>query len=284
MENGVKALEIAAGVLLGVILLALIVYFFSSLGSFPEQQENNMSVEQLAAFNMEYEVYNKTRMYGVDVISCLNKAKDNNDKYIAVDKEKFGFLTEGRHPPEYVINVFVNFKNNPAGGAVLEESVEVKSLDSNGVERRKSDPTSTSYHDAFNGLVDFSEISGDTISVSPTRIEENQNMITTTQNVGLGEKYVNKNGKLYYPLLNVDDENKPKYEETVLLSLLEFASKNMRIYVKNNTDNAEELTTNWSSVTWTTALYSLKQKQFRCDEIKYNKKTGRVSEIYFEEV
>ena len=33
MENGVKALEIAAGVLLGVILLALIVYFFSSLGT-----------------------------------------------------------------------------------------------------------------------------------------------------------------------------------------------------------------------------------------------------------
>lgn len=283
MENGVKALEIAAGVLLGVILLALIVYFFSSLGSFPEQQENNMSVEQLAAFNMEYEVYNKTRMYGVDVISCLNKAKDNNDKYIAADKEKFGFLTEGRHPPEYVINVFVNFKNNPAGGAVLEESVEVKYIDSNGRELTKHDKeTSTSYQDAFSGFVNFSEIKSNNISA--TTIKETDNMITHTENVKLGEKYVNKNDKLYYPLLNVDDENKPKYEETVLLSLLEFASKNMRIYVKNNTDNAEELTTNWSSVTWTTALYSLKQKQFKCDEIKYNKKTGRVSEIYFEEV
>ena len=42
----------------------------------------------------------------------------------------------------------------------------------------------------------------------------------------------------------------------------------------------------WSSCTWTTALYTLKTKKFKCesDKIKYNQKTGRISEIYFSEL
>ena len=32
---------------------------------------------------------------------------DNNDKYFS-DQSKLGFLTEGRHPKDYVINVFVH--------------------------------------------------------------------------------------------------------------------------------------------------------------------------------
>ena len=123
MENAAKALEIAAGVLIGVLLMALIVYFFKSAGEWPQQEEDMASVEQVAKFNLEYEVYNKKGMYGVDVISCLNKAKDNNDKYFG-DQSKLGFLTEGRHPKEYVIDVFVKLKDSK-----LYESIEVKYID-----------------------------------------------------------------------------------------------------------------------------------------------------------
>ena len=82
MENAARALEIAAGVLIGVLLMALIVYFFKTMGEWPQQQDDMMSSEQTSKFNLEYEVYGKKGMYGVDVISCLNKAKDNNDKYL----------------------------------------------------------------------------------------------------------------------------------------------------------------------------------------------------------
>ena len=80
MENAAKALGIAAGVLLAVILMSLIAYFFSNLSEWPQQQDDMESAEQLAKFNKEYEVYEKSQMYGVDVISCLNKAKSNNEK------------------------------------------------------------------------------------------------------------------------------------------------------------------------------------------------------------
>lgn len=81
MENAAKALEMAAGVMLGVILMALVTYFFTTVSSWPKNEEDIMSVDQLAKFNLEYEVYNKSMMYGVDVISCLNKVISNNEKY-----------------------------------------------------------------------------------------------------------------------------------------------------------------------------------------------------------
>ena len=82
MENAVKALEMAAGVLLGVILMAAVAYFFTQISTWPENEDDLASSEQLAKFNQEYEVYNKSKMYGVDVLSCLNKVISNNaDKY-----------------------------------------------------------------------------------------------------------------------------------------------------------------------------------------------------------
>ena len=87
MENVSKALEIAAGVLLAVMIMSLISYFFSRIGIWPQEQDKMESAEQLAKFNTEYTVYEKKAMYGVDVISCLNKAKYLLHKYICKYKK-----------------------------------------------------------------------------------------------------------------------------------------------------------------------------------------------------
>ena len=39
MENAARALEISAGVLLGVMLMALVAYFFSSISRMPEGED-----------------------------------------------------------------------------------------------------------------------------------------------------------------------------------------------------------------------------------------------------
>lgn len=79
--NIAKLVHIVGGILIGVVLLSLISYFFSSIGLLPSQEDETESREQLAKFNLEYEIYDKKGMYGVDVISCLNKAQSNNEKY-----------------------------------------------------------------------------------------------------------------------------------------------------------------------------------------------------------
>ena len=80
MENAAKALTIAGGVLLAVIILAGLVYMFQRISLIPRQQEYTQEIEQLTEFNQQFEAYDKKLMYGVDVISCLNKVLDNNDK------------------------------------------------------------------------------------------------------------------------------------------------------------------------------------------------------------
>ena len=75
MENATKALEMAAGVLLGVIILAVIVYFFGSISLWPQEQDDIQTAEQLSDFNLEYEVYDKKAM---DVVS-LNMGHTRRD-------------------------------------------------------------------------------------------------------------------------------------------------------------------------------------------------------------
>ena len=112
MENVSKALEIAAGVLLAVMIMSLISYFFSRIGIWPQEQDKMESAEQLAKFNTEYTVYEKKAMYGVDVISCLNKAKSNNEKYAQSGAFFQGMSYEGNSEDEkknrYYINIYVN--------------------------------------------------------------------------------------------------------------------------------------------------------------------------------
>lgn len=129
MENAAKALEIAAGVLLGVLLLSLIAYFFSIIGEWPQAEEDNITAEQLAKFNLEYEVYEKNAMYGVDVISCLNKARSNNEKYV----EGGGFLSGTAYGKNYEVDVCISINSK------LEELIEVyyfNEEDGKEVERR----------------------------------------------------------------------------------------------------------------------------------------------------
>ena len=120
MENASKALEMAAGVLLGVLLLSLVAYFFTSISSWPEQQDDEKSSQQTAQFNLEFEVYDKKGMYGADVISCLTKAENNNEKYY----EGGSFLSGQKYGETYWVNVYVNLKTD------LEEQMIVYHMDS----------------------------------------------------------------------------------------------------------------------------------------------------------
>lgn len=78
MENASKALLMAAGILIGLILLTSGVYLFNTIRSSQQAKYANLSEEQILAYNAEFESYDKQRMYGTDVITVLNKAIDLN--------------------------------------------------------------------------------------------------------------------------------------------------------------------------------------------------------------
>lgn len=78
MENASKALVMAGGILIAIMILATLAYAAGQWGLIPQTMEQNKEAQQLAKFNQEYESYNKDIMYGSDVVSVLNKAISNN--------------------------------------------------------------------------------------------------------------------------------------------------------------------------------------------------------------
>lgn len=78
MENVSRALIIAAGVLISIIILSLFIVMYNRMSSISKTQEETLKQAQLQEFNAQYEAYNKKVMYGVDVISLSNKVIQNN--------------------------------------------------------------------------------------------------------------------------------------------------------------------------------------------------------------
>lgn len=62
------------------------------LGRVVGETDEDTIQEEIKAFNDGFEAYNKKLMYGIDVISVLNKAIDNNEKYDVNGSEKDYFV------------------------------------------------------------------------------------------------------------------------------------------------------------------------------------------------
>lgn len=79
MENASKALLIAGGILLAVLVLSLLGLLLSNISSNQLAQEKRLEAEQLQEFNQRYESYNKKALFGVDIITLQNLAKTDGN-------------------------------------------------------------------------------------------------------------------------------------------------------------------------------------------------------------
>lgn len=78
MENAVDALKIAAGVLIALLLTSLIVYVFTAMSKLEDTKDQAELIEQTARFNAQFNAFEKSSMYGTDLISVLSLAYNNN--------------------------------------------------------------------------------------------------------------------------------------------------------------------------------------------------------------
>ena len=69
MENATKALEIAGGVLISLIIIGTIVFFYNRISEVKQTEHNTQAEEQAADFNKDYEVYNRNDVYGSELLS-----------------------------------------------------------------------------------------------------------------------------------------------------------------------------------------------------------------------
>ena len=302
MDNAAKALQIAGAVLLAVIILSLITYSFRQFGKMPQSQDEQMSTEQLAKFNQEFEVYKKSKMYGVDVISCLNKVQNYNDKYVLNvndgQQTSGGFFSSGvgtgKYGHEFKMDVRLAIGNQ------LSESVVINKMTNSGKEVELG--INDEITDITTKITDLGlNIAGEYTNLSTSwSVKELQDAIKNgdigeLRGSGLTLLPVNNNltnPTNYCSLLygNVDDSNdllkmdfKSDYEtNNALVQLLKFSDKYMRQTVTNKGKIVP--VTEWSRITWETALYDFKKRRFTCEDMHYNEETGQIDIIIFKEV
>lgn len=81
MENVSKALMIAGGILIAIIVLSLLVFGYGRIRSYQDNKDKTKKLEQVTEYNKKFDSYNKNVVKGYEIISLANLAYDTNKKY-----------------------------------------------------------------------------------------------------------------------------------------------------------------------------------------------------------
>ena len=116
MENASKALLMAGGVLLVMLVIMLVIFSWGKYSEFYTNKDDLAEIENTAQFNLQFTNYENREVYGYELISLANKVADynmrhsnaqgaeNNEKYnpitmtitipVNMSKEKFWYVNE----------------------------------------------------------------------------------------------------------------------------------------------------------------------------------------------
>ena len=87
MENASKALIMAGGVMIALLIIGSLLLMFNNLSSYQDTNIKETRTAQIIEFNNQFETYNRTDIRGSDLYSLLNKAADYNERKSIIGNE-----------------------------------------------------------------------------------------------------------------------------------------------------------------------------------------------------
>ena len=81
MENASKALLIAGGVMLTMLVVSLLLYAWTSVSEYQANLDKIKEVEELAEFNSQFTNYQRDDVQGYELLSLVNKVIDYNQRF-----------------------------------------------------------------------------------------------------------------------------------------------------------------------------------------------------------
>ena len=119
MENASKALLMAAGVLMGVVILSLAAYLFVTFSSSAEDVKSEIANNQLNKFNSQFLAYEQREDLTVyDILTAVNLA-ENNNKYYQLEPGDTNYIT-------------VKVDNSVVNSTDIEKKIKPESLEKEG--------------------------------------------------------------------------------------------------------------------------------------------------------
>jgi hypothetical protein len=306
MENVSYALKIAAGVLIAILVIGIVVYVWKQIGYMEEAKDDNLVSLNKAEFNEAFLAYDKNLMYGTDVLSCLNKAQNNNQRYVynnyyGVDGENISASAR----TEYFIDVEVEIKST------LSERLNVYYRNSSGtsypvVGLTSSSPSPDNFNDTiFDGASNHFKTTdkiyyyyfedGSLKKEETTYADAMWTGGKMSKNMTI-RKLLSDSSNLqtsfvsgtYHLLSGTDIENVTSSSEnrkdSAKLSALLSAVTIMESTILNPNTPSSYTDSDWYSATWKNAAYDFKTRKFKCTGVEYNDDTGYINKISFEEI
>ena len=80
MENASRALVMAGGVLIALLVLGALMLMFNNLSVYQNQQDQNVKNDQIAEFNNQFIPYEKDNLTLMELKSVYNKIESNNQR------------------------------------------------------------------------------------------------------------------------------------------------------------------------------------------------------------
>ena len=303
MENASYALRIAAATLIAVMIIALIVFVFQKLRNYQQSQEDAVTRENMAQFNKTFEVYDKSLMYGTDVLSCLNQAESNNQKYVynIYSNSNSGDSITSELIEELMVQVKVKLETD------IEEEIKVYYRnDSTGTIMQVTSAQMASSNLSNYNFKPFSNSKGFSLpnitfyyftrETSSTRkiqkyTEGYANLMWTNDSDSLSTNFKLKPGtyktsmeKGEYKLVADEGTSEEQDNTGKLIALLSTVTEyEQTIYNDTYTGTGYTGSNGWYSATWVTTVYDFKTRKFKCSNIGYSD-TGYINYLEFEEV
>jgi len=259
MENAARALEMAGGVLIAILIISLFTYMFNHLSEHQAVQTYNQKTEKLQAFNAKYLAYDKTILYGADIISVINQALSNNisvtdeqNTSTTYDQHQYGYFKSSN---PYDINIKFKLLNNEDSAIAVQAEYYLKKdvtagadLDTDGADKEKVEITKIA---GYPSEEDISLKSGTEYDLTIFK-----NAHSFVNNKATDNNKLKKNAECLKnnPILSIMPGEDIKVK----------VDGDDGIYVKRQTEE-------------------FIKKVFKCTNVEFSTTTGRVREMTFEE-
>lgn len=277
MENASKALLMAGGVLLVMLIVGLLLFSWTRFSEFYSSNDDLAEIEDLSKFNLQFTNYQDRKVYGYELISLANKVADYNMKY----------STEGLNDEKYnPITMTFTITNAQAENLRFSKTIP----NENGTERVISQREKL-----FKKNLYKQSESENTI------IEQIFNEAIRIENIYRGSDYATKLAKSINSLIlserqiEYNRENKKmsdiQSKATSVITFNRIVGNNSGLVIDFDDTNESEIKTAYknmikliteeASIMKYYEYYQFKRGIFKCTNVSYDDITGRVSEIDF---
>ena len=305
MENASRALLMAGGVLMAILVISMLVLMFSNLTNvFSEKNQANRE-EQIVKFNMEYESYNRKDdkntyknegVRGTEILSLLAKVHDYN-----MYQSDYEGTNAGYSPITVKINMNDeenNFKYNEKDKLKIERNyIQGKNNNQNAYNNILTIKTNAkemlediggSRKKSKEDKAELSDSDLETLTASLSLIENTKQLLSPNKN-DYSVSELNQIQKTLALMQRIFNPTNPPIESDEDLKDNENPKNNLKITNSNDTGITELRNflndTRYNKIEENIKNYyqyqQFKKSYFDCEGVTYDENTGRVKQLNF---